>query len=386
MSGEGYIVQTATVLAFLLFSSACGSAYPAPAARSLPLPRPPQPLAVDQGDVERIKELQGQCRVRLSSETASASLAALDRVREVLGTGCDLETVARDPLHWLLHCRSDALFDSGEYALLAPLGGCLELGGRRVNPWKCVGAVLQGLFAREQGSALERMDLAVVGHVDMQPINPRSDSHLCLGLQEKLGFRPLPPWQPVPADAVEEERQQANNQLAWCRAASVGYQVQLGMQEAGEMAGSSGRRPNGDAGFQLALLGLGSSWLRSRPEGRCPSHGEKWSARADCSEARRVDILVRFEPATAPVVSACEEEADDPARSLYCWQQCEELLAAGSHAGSGVGSQSTPLFVRGSQAEAEALPAGWYLKRLPDARNRVLDLQRVCETLGVRGP
>jgi hypothetical protein len=380
------MVQTTTLAAVLLLVSACSPAYPAPRACSIPLTRPPEPVSVDPGDVQRIQALEGQCRVRLEGETARASLAALDRVREVLGSGCDLETVARDPLHWLLHCRSDALFDSGEFALVSPKQGCPELGGRRVNPWMCVGAVLQGLFALEQGAALERLDLAVVGHVDMQPINPRSDSHLCPGLQQKLGYQPSPPWQPVPADAVEEERQQANNQLAWCRAASVGYQIRLGMQEASEKAGPAKARSDGGAGFELAVLGLGSSWLRSQPEGRCPSHGEKWSVRTDCGEARRVDILVRFEPASARVVSACEERGDDAAGALYCWQQCKELLAAGSHAGSGVVAESAPLFLRGSQAEAEALPAGWYLQRLPEAAGRVLDLQRVCDTLGVAGP
>jgi hypothetical protein len=379
-------MQTAALLAAAVLVAACGSSYPAPPARNIPLNRPPEPVSVDPGDAEHIGTLEGQCRVRLQGETARASLAALDRVREVLGSGCDLETVARDPLHWLLHCRSDALFDSGEFALVSPRQSCPELGGRKANPWMCVGAVLQGLFALEQGAAVKHLDLAVVGHVDMQPINPRSDSHLCLGLQEKLAYRPSPPWQPVPAEAEEEERQQANDQLAWCRAASVGYQIRQGMQEASGEAGPTEERVAGGSGVELAILGLGSSWLRSQPEGRCPGHGKKWSERADCSQARRVDILARFEPASATVVSACEERGDDAAGSLYCWQQCKELLAAGSHSGSGVEAQSAPLFVRGSQAEAEALPAGWYLQRLPDATGRVLDLQRVCETLGVGNP
>jgi hypothetical protein len=388
MSAAGYMVQISAaprrrlarlaLPVLLLALAGCSrSAYPAPAPRVIPLNEPPAGIQVDQGDVDRIRELERACRVRLRGETANASLAALDRVHEVLGAGCDISTVDHDPLHWLLHCRSDALFESGRYALAAAKQPCPELKNRRVSPWACAGAVFQGLFAREGASALQRMGLGVVGHVDMQPINPGSDSHLCTGLHEAFDYAPSPAWTAVPAEAEEEERQHANNQLAWCRAASVAHEIRRGMERAG------GARKK--AKLELAVLGLGTSWLRSQPAGACPAHGKPWSERRDCGDARRVDLLVRFVPSSEVSQSVCDREGDDPATALYCLQRCSEQAAVGSHAGSGVAARTAPLFVDGRQSD-EALPDGWYLTRSPADSNRAVDLERVCDTLGIAHP
>jgi hypothetical protein len=361
---------------FLLACSHTG--YPAPPPRPIAANDEPAAVAPDQGDVKRVNEMEHRCRVRLSSETAKASLAALDRVHEVLGASCNLETVDHDPMHWLLRCRSDALFASGRYELASKKQQCAELRNKKTTPWECVGAVLEKLFKSSGKSALKRLSLAVVGHVDMQPINPRSDSHLCLGLQKYFGYEPEPGWVPVPAEATEDERQYANNQLAWCRAASVAEQISIGMGRTMDAKSWANR--------EMAVLGLGTSWLRSQAEGICPNHGQSWQQRKDCTDARRVDLLIRFEPQSETAQSRCDSKGDDPATALYCLQQCSEQVAVGSRSGSGASAESAPLFLDGAAKRDEALPAGWYIKRIAASRKRTLDVDRVCDTLDVKRP
>jgi hypothetical protein len=363
----------------LLFSLACShTGYPAPPPRPIAPNDKPAVVSADQGDVPQVKVMENRCRVRLSSETAKASLAALDRVHEVLGASCNLETVDHDPMHWLLRCRSDALFASGRYELASKKQLCAELRNKKTTPWECVGAVLEKLFKSSGKSALKRLSLAVVGHVDMQPINPRSDSHLCLELQKYFGYTPKPVWVPVPAEATEDERQYANNQLAWCRAASVAEQISIGMGRTTEAKSW--------ANSEMAVLGLGTSWLRSQAEGICPNHGQSWQQRKDCTDARRVDLLIRFEPQSETAQSTCDAKGDDPATALYCLQHCSEQVAVGSRSGSGASAESAPLFLDGVAKRDDALPAGWYLKRIPESRKRTLDLERVCDTLEVKRP
>jgi hypothetical protein len=367
------------VVALMAIAVACASGpYPVPPARTITPNIPSGTGQLDPGDVAGVKRVEGECRVHLSGQTAEASLVALDRVHEVLGSTCDVETVGRDPLHWLLHCRTDALFDSGKFELHASAAqSCPELNNQRVSPWVCAGAVLQQLFEQYRGGTIERLGLAIVGHVDMQPINPQSNSHLCTELQNSFEFHPSPEWVPVPAEPTEEDRQRANEQLAWCRAASVGQKIRQGMDSA--------RRSANQTEVELAALGMGTSWLRSQPGGICPNHGLSWTVRKECSDARRVDLLVKFKPRVETELSACEQKSDDPAVALYCMQQCTEQAAAGSTTGTGVATESAPLFISGQQRE-DIVPASWYLKRLPATPNRYLDLKRICDTLGVERP
>ena len=101
-------------IAALACCAACQRApYPAPTPRVLPATETPPAPVRDRGDEPRIRAMEQECRARRSGETAEAALTALDRVREVLGSGCDLETVEHDPLHWLLRCRSDGRPERG---------------------------------------------------------------------------------------------------------------------------------------------------------------------------------------------------------------------------------------------------------------------------------
>lgn len=350
---------------------ACRSSYPAPSPRTLAPSNPLQTADRNRGDTEALHAMERQCRARLEHDTASASLTALDRVHEVLGSSCDVSTVDRDPLHWVLHCRSDALFDSGEYALADKSKvACRELGNAQVNQWQCVGAVFQDLFAR--GGAIESLSAAVIGHVDMQPLNPGSSSHVCTELMTTLGYERTVPWTAVAAGATDEERQYANQQLAFCRAASVGDQLRQGMT----------RKAAPGATSELAVVGAGSSWLRSRVDGKCPTHGKSWQERSDCMDARRVDLLVRFTPKAERTQAPCDADRNDPSGALYCLEQCLESAAVGSHAGSGMTTAAVPLFVPAHGAPT-SLPSGFYLHRIGAQADRRLDLSLVCDTLGI---
>lgn len=385
-------------IAALGFAVACGRApYPAPPAHAPGTTDAPRATPRDVGDEARIREMERQCRTRLSGETAEAALAALDRVREVLGSGCDLETVAHDPLHWRLQCRSDALFQSGRYELARTETPCAELKGARVHPWTCVGAVLRELVGGEAARAT--LQLAVMGHVDRQLLKPGSASHVCAELQNALGFVPRGRWDEIAEDAPEEERLYANNQLAWCRAASVAEHVRSGMRgerpAAGapgvagatvskEGAGSATGPSTTAAPVEIAVVGMATSWLDSRKDGVCPSHGMKRGERPDCPVARRVDVLVRFSPRADVRRSTCAKSEPGTTTALWCLEDCMEQLALGTGTASdGVTPQAAPLFVDGKE-DRDALPVGWYVQRVPASDGRRLALGRICDVLDVR--
>ncbi len=352
--------------------TACRSAYPAPTPSTLTATQTPAPHHANPGDLTMIHAMERRCRTRLERDTAEASLSALDRVHEVLGSSCDVSTVDRDPLHWVLHCRSDALFASGQYQLAdKTLVACRELGGARVSPWQCVGAVFHALFAGS--AAIEGLGAAVIGHVDMQPLNAGSQSHVCTELMQALDYTPSVPWEAVAAGASDEARQYANEQLAFCRAASVGDELRKGVTKKGPVGSQ----------VELAVVGAGSSWLRSRPEGVCPAHGKSWQERSDCLDARRVDLLVRFTPKAERTQSSCNADRGDPAGALYCLEQCVEEAAVGSKTGSGLTTAAVPLFT--PRRDSTAIPAGFYMHQLGGGSDRGLDLGLVCDTLGIGG-
>ncbi len=373
--------RVARGLPLLLLVACTVPAYPAPASRPLPATTAPGPVAADEGDVGRIRALEQTCRARLSRSTVGASLTALDRVHEVLGAGCDIRTVDHDPLHWHLSCRSDALFDSGKYALSARPAACRELGGPAA-PWSCAGAVLSSLLRPQsaQSGAIVRMEVAVLGHVDRQPLRAESTSHLCTGLQETLAYKPPVAWSAVAEDAEEGERLYANNQLAWCRAASVSDALLSGMRRAAKRH----RRAAPTSALELAIAGFGDAWLGSQKEGRCPSTGASSADEPRCADARRVDLLLRFVPHAGATESECDRQGETAEDALACLEACLEEAAVGQQVGSGVQAGAAPIFRSGEQ-NREALPAGFYLHRVPDREGRALDLRRVCRAVGIDG-
>ena len=352
-----------------LCAASCRTAYPAPSQTPVPPTHAPASRQATSAKIGAVHQMEQRCRTRLERNTVEASMAALDRVREVLGSSCDVATVDRDPLHWVLHCRSDALFESGHYELAdTRVFGCRELGQAKVSRWQCVGAVFQALADH---GAIENMGAAVIGHVDMQRLSAGSQSHLCRELMQSLAYEPSVPWEAVPANADDEQRQYANEQLAFCRAASVGDQLRRGMLRDGAMP----------TNLDLAVMGAGSAWLRSQPNGICPAHGLSWNERSDCLDARRVDLLVRFNPRTERDVSTCNADRNDPAGALYCLERCAEEAAVGAKAGSGLTTAQVPLFT--SFARSLGLPSGFYSHALTGQRDRTVDLSVVCHTLGI---
>lgn len=395
------------VLALTAIAGCGPRPYPPPAEHRVPKVEPPPAVALDDGALDAIRAQEAQCRARLESRTVEAALRALDRARTALGAGCEVTTVGRDPLHWALACRSDALFESGSYALSATKRACPDLGGGFADPFECVGALLQHLWdirldAEAQArvtigakaetpaqrptasppaprSALESMEIAVVGHVDLQPIRAAGDAHDCAQLRKAFAYAPEVPWRPLSPDAPEEERLYANNQLAWCRAAETTARLRAGMQRAQR----AGRGQKAQAAF--AIAGAGVSWLRSRPEGRCPGHGRSYEDEPQCAEARRVDLLVRFVPRARALRSRCDGPTDSLAGALYCLEQCARQAAVGARphgVKSTASASAAPLFLR-RESERTALPSGFYLKLVDTEPKLTLDLDRLCATLGI---
>jgi hypothetical protein len=230
----------------------------------------------------------------------------------------------------------------------------------------------------DEHGAIRRLEVAVVGHVDRQPLAAASDSHLCTALQEALAYTPPVPWTAVPEDAEESERLYANNQLAWCRAASVTDALVSGMRRAARRTGSAAPADS----MELAVAGFGDTWLATRKDGRCPGTGKPIDDDPRCADARRVDLLLRFVPSEESTVSRCEREGDSTADALACLERCIEQAAVGAQVGSGVAARSAPLFIDGED-RSDLLPVGFYLHRVPAFESRALDLRRVCRTLGV---
>lgn len=372
-------MRAAAIGCMLLVLCACAqTVYPAPAPRVLPDTVQREPATSDETTAPRINALERVCRTRLSGATAEASFAALDRVHEVLGASCEIASVGHDPLHWLVRCRSDALFASGSYTARAPDSACAELGGAKAPPLACLGAVLQTLLSREHGAALQELGVAVVGHADLQPLRARSDAHLCAALLTELGYQPPAPWSALAEDASDEERTYANNQLAFCRAASVTQALQRGMARARELAPQSSDA--GDQRVDVAVLGVGASWLASQNGGSCPSTRKRYQDEHSCPDGRRVDLLLRFTPRLLATTSSCPLSGDDTASALACLERCYDEAAIDDR--SERREPAAALFAPGPPP-SEALPPGFYLQQLSPAQDRHLELGRVCHTLGI---
>jgi hypothetical protein len=125
-----------------------------------------------------------------------------------------------------------------------------------------------------------------------------------------------------------------NNQLAWCRAASVAQQVLCGMTQRAGREHVDCAQVEFDSQSQhrvsVGLIGASSLWQqRQRLPGTCPHCDAPGSAaQCNCNLARRVDVFVQFRPRETgvPSVARCEATAggSPEARSLYCLQECLE--------------------------------------------------------------
>lgn len=333
-----------------------GASYALPArAPGEGLRAPPTVRVDERPSVAAFRAMETACRQRLRAETMRASLATMDRVRLALGSVCGLEYVGGDPLHWRLHCGTDDFFSVGQYALnTAPdrnsvptVASCEALGrlvpslrGTPVHRWVCAGAVLHELLSsaqRAQGGSAPggQIELAVMGHADTVPFRERGQWDACPVLRNTLGFTPSESWSALPERATLADRQRANEQLSWCRAAEVARSLRCGLalvthgnqRFSGDPCASL--RPEelgGVGGSRTSVVGAGTSWVQSQPEGTCSVvEGE---LAGSCAEARRVDVFVRFSPSADLIDSPCPRSADDPAGALFCLQHCNERAGA----------------------------------------------------------
>lgn len=377
-----------------LVFGACRVPYTAPPPRperalratSLPAPDPSAARA-------RINELEDACRGQLRAQLVQSSQEAVDRLRLSLGTICDVQSVGSDPLHWLFRCRYDAFFELGSYHFRHDPSveqECVALAGirpGRINRWACAGAVLQNIL-REAGAAFERVDLAMVGHVDQVCVEHFDG---CEDVRRYVGFEPQPAWRIGRAN-TQDEALAANNGLAWCRAGNVARYFRCGMRLAQQGAADARRRGSGDPcatmpaeGTQdrvrVSVLSASTSWQQAH-RNECSTPPPNASP-GYCAEARRVDVFVRFVPNPRDAASACTREHTSPAAALACLEEC--VQQSGTR-GMGPASRPVPLHLgAGERGEGVPASAGWYCLSLPthDATCSDLNFGAIENTLGI---
>ncbi len=362
-----------------------------PTAEALRPPRAPETTV--PAALERVRTLEAACRIARRVQTQGAAARTMDRVRMVLGSLCDVETVGGDPLHWQVRCQANALFDLGAYQLRTgpeATPPCPALRGAAVDRWTCAGALLH-----EFVSAAGRVEVATVGHVDRVPLAAESRLDGCPGLRTALGVAPTQPWYayaPGAPAASEAERLRGNAQLAWCRAAQTARSVRCGMTLAGRPA-APGPATTCDAVDPATLfppeareattvLGAGTAWMDAQPPTACvpgpPVRGV--TLPGDCPAARRVDVFVRLVPHTDPQETACPDAARDASGALSCWQGCLEHAAIDVQ-----GERPTEVPLVAPCGPATALPPDWI--RAPDPVPgpgcRSADLSTIRSTLGL---
>lgn len=402
-----------SALLALACAVACRSAsYPMPSRPAAEPLRAAAPVrAEERPSMEAIRAMETACRHGLRAETVRASLATMDRVRLALGSVCGLEHVAGDPLHWRLHCGTDDFFSVGHYALnespdrngVPTVAPCDALGrlvpslrGVPVHRWVCAGAVLHELIAnaqRAQGAGHGgRIELAALGHADTTLFREQGAWDACPGLRATFGFSPGEGWTPLGAHATVTDRSRANEQLSWCRAAQVARAMRCGLalvthgnqRFEGDPCASLRPEELGASGgaSRTSVVGAGTTWVASQPQGTCSA--EPNALPGACPEARRVDVFVRFVPASDLIDAPCPRASDDPAGALYCLQQCLERAAAPASTDRLDAATGADLHVRcGSGAPA---PASWIVHPAPTPGDdcRALNVGAVRASLRMR--
>ncbi len=363
--------MTRALLAAALLLAACRTAYPAPPPRAAAAAaRPTHSDASDSGDVAAIEEREAACRRTLHGSAVAASLEAIDAVTEALGQFCSLEPVEDDPLLLRVYCRADALFQSGHY-LRASADPFPCQGTPSQSAFECAGRILAARLL-VPGHA-QGVELVSIGHVDRQRI--AGDSAFvrdpCVDLQHALGVPAAESWAPAET-AAPADLAAWNHRLAWCRAAYAATETLRGLRA---VAGPIRQ-------LDASVVGAGTSWLDARracPGGRGTSPGE-------CTAARRVDVLVRIEPAERPIQSAChppEAMRSAAARALYCLEDCTIARDVGRVRQRFVPQRSAYVLFGDSSTPAD--PA-WLIRRIPGSTPRPTNLTALRAILGLPPP
>ncbi|MAC26601.1 MAG: hypothetical protein CMH59_09000 [Myxococcales bacterium] len=349
-------MRLALVLALLAgrLSPCGGTTYQAQSGTTTPALEP-APAPSDPAPVARIQELERRCRSTIPATTFQDAAEALSRVRAAIGRMCSIELIGDTPLQWIVSCGSDDLFASGRHTF----DQATECEGGD-SAFECLGAGL-----REMASHLEHVDVAVIGHVDLQL--PRDRALSCEELLAE-GWA-TPPW----AGRIRgrmRDREAANDRLAWCRAARAAAAVKSGLGPG--------------APVRTTAVGASSSWLRgllpdpSAEGATCPAPvGEDDEpAEGKCQAARRVDVLVRLEAEPSQASTECTREGNSPADVLYCLEAC----AARPEQSQSALANPSAFFGPGGTSEVRPR-RGWYLTRSRGAP--AVDLDSVLRRFGV---
>ena len=299
----------------------CRTVYVAP-----PGPASPPPVAPvsrgngDEGDLAAIRELESVCRRTLEAQTVAASLVAIDALTETLGSVCSLEPVDDDPLLWRVWCRADALFQSGHYLRSSTAPSTCQ-GTETQSAFECAGRILASHLL-VPGHA-EGVEVVSVGHVDRQRLASGGAfvGAPCPELQQEFAVPASARWAaPETGETPDDDALLVwNDRLSWCRAAYGASQTLRGLRA---VAGSRRQR------LDVAVVGAGTEWLEG--VGRCPEGAG--SGRGSCAAARRVDVLLRFEPAERLVEQRCAPPGEirgDAAQVLYCYEDCAVVREVG---------------------------------------------------------
>ncbi|MEM9075040.1 MAG: hypothetical protein AAGE52_41470 [Myxococcota bacterium] len=282
---------------------------------------------------ERLQELEAQCRSTIAAATFQDAAEALSRVRAAIGSLCSIELVGETPLEWRVSCGSDDFFASGrhEFGETTPCEG-------GANAFACLG---NGL--RTMRRHLQHVDVAVVGHVDLQA--PRNRALRCDELSSE-GWA-ASPW----SGRVRRDRALANQRLAWCRAARAAASVREGL--------------GADAPLRVAAIGASSQWLEARMDpategAACPSPTSEEDAAEEgrCQSARRVDVLIRLSATPTASSARCTRPGARPEDVLYCLEECVSRPEATQSA------LANPTPFLGTRGTTEVRPrSGWYVAR-----------------------
>lgn len=309
-----------------------------------------QPVQTEVPSTERLAQLEQQCRSSIPATTFQDAASALSTVRAAIGQLCSIELVGDTPLQWRVSCGSDDFFASGQHEFgetTACTGGS--------NAFECLGHGLRSMTRH-----LQHVDVAVVGHVDLQL--PRNARLRCDDLSRE-GWA-APPW----TGRVRASRQRANERLAWCRAARAASSIQTGL---------------GDGPLRVAAVGAAGRWLQGQmnptdESAQCPEprSEDDEATEGKCQSARRVDVLIRLQATPGRATTECDRAGNTPADVLYCLEQCVSRPEASQ---SALQNPSDFLRNRGTQT----LPSEWHIAHSSGAPG--VDLRAVLSRLNLSG-
>jgi hypothetical protein len=359
--------RAATLAALTWLVSGCARApYPAPEPEPGVALRPRGREPIDSGDAARLAALEQACRARSSDAAVAAALRSLDRLRDALGPGCELDSVDGEPLRLAGQCPADVLFQPGGHALASLESACKVRGSARGSAAECAGAVLAAELGASEQAALSRVELLVAGGVASTDALPVSYVE-CANTLQALGHGIAPSWPPPDPNAVGEARSAALARLALCRAAEFAGALQRGLHTGGAPGLDTASR------LELALLGAELDVAPRSPQDPAPALGPA-----------RLQIVVQLVPNLDAPLAACELAGAEAA--LYCLERCtrQSALARGPTTANVAALPS--LFGSATLDAASLLARGIELHELTTSAERHLDLSQACRSLGSAMP